>query len=71
MCALQPLSGEKLAYATANVEDGARLDIPAAGFWPGWSAPKGFFDVKVFNPNASSNWGLQVSSLYRRFKKDK
>ena len=24
---LQPLSGETLTYATANVEDGARLDI--------------------------------------------
>ena len=33
---LQPLSGETLTYATANVEDaGARLDISAAGFWGG------------------------------------
>ena len=30
---LQPLSGETLTYTTANVEDGARLDISAAGFW--------------------------------------
>ena len=30
---LQPLSGETLTYATANVEDGARLDISAAGLW--------------------------------------
>ena len=30
---LQPLSGETLTYATANVEDGACLDISAAGFW--------------------------------------
>ena len=30
---LQPLLGETLTYATANVEDGARLDISAAGFW--------------------------------------
>ena len=29
---LQPLSGETLTYATANVEDGARLNISAAGF---------------------------------------
>ena len=29
---LQPLSGETMTYATANVEDGARLDISAAGF---------------------------------------
>ena len=30
---LQPLSGETLVYATANVEDGVHLDISAAGFW--------------------------------------
>ena len=30
---LQPLSGETLTYATANVEGGTRLDISAAGFW--------------------------------------
>ena len=67
---LQPLSGETLTYATANVEDGARLDISAAGFWGG-QHQKAFFDVKVFNPNASSYRGSQVSSLYRKFEKDK
>ena len=67
---LQPLSGETLTYATANVEDGARLDISAAGFWGG-QHQKAFFDVKVFNPNASSYRGSQVSSLYHKFEKDK
>ena len=46
---LQPLSGETLTYATANVEDGARLDISAAGFWGG-QHQKAFVDVKVLNP---------------------
>ena len=32
---------------------------------------KAFFDVKVFNPNASSYRGSQVSSLYQKFEKDK
>ena len=59
-----------MTYATANVEDGARLDISAAGFWGGQHR-KAFFDVKVFNPNAPSYRGSQVSSLYRRFEKDK
>ena len=67
---LQPLSGETLTYATANVEDGARLDISAAGFWGG-QHQKAYFDVKVFNPNAFSYRGSQVSSLYRKFEKDK
>ena len=30
---LQPLSGEHLPYATANVDDNARLDVKARGFW--------------------------------------
>ena len=30
---LQPLTGEHLAFATANVEDGAHVDVSAMGFW--------------------------------------
>ena len=67
---LQPLSGETLDYATANVEDGARVDVCATGFW-GNHRQKAYFDVKVFNPNASSYQGSQLSSLYRRFEQDK
>ena len=47
---LQPLSGH---FATANVEDEARLDISSQGFW-GNHHQKAFFDVKVFNAIAPS-----------------
>ncbi len=30
---LQPLMGERLPHRTANIEDGARLDVKALGFW--------------------------------------
>ena len=30
---LQPLSGETLCYCASNVDDKARLDISAKGFW--------------------------------------
>ena len=30
---LQPLSGESFQHRSANVEDGARLDVVANGFW--------------------------------------
>ena len=30
---LQPLSGESFQHRLANVEDGARLDVVANGFW--------------------------------------
>ena len=45
------LTGEHLAFATANVEDGVRVDVSAMQFW-GSRHQKAFFDVKVFNSNA-------------------
>ena len=61
---LQPLTGESLSLATANSQDGARLDIAANGFWGG-CFKRTFFDVKVFNPYAPSNRHTQPSSGYR------
>ena len=67
---LQTLSGETLTYSTAIAEDGARLDVSADGSWGG-QHQRTFFDVKVFNPTASSYRTTPVSSLYRRFEKEK
>ena len=50
---LQPLDREPLRYATANSEDGARLDVVARDFW-GQNRQCAFFDVQVFNPFACS-----------------
>ena len=48
--ALTPLSGETFETKMSNIQDNARLDIAARGFWiPG---QKAFFDVRVFNPIA-------------------
>ena len=68
---LQPLSGETLTYAAANVGRWCSF-----GYFCSWvlgqsAPPKSIFDVKVFNLNVSSYRGSQVSSLYRRFEKDK
>jgi len=67
---LQPLSGEVFHYAMANVKDEARLDVSAQGFW-GDRHQRSFFDVRVFNLNASSYLKTAVSSLYRKFERDK
>jgi len=48
---LQPLPGEHTENATVLVEDGARLDTAANGFWCG-SYERYYFDVHVFNPHA-------------------
>ena len=51
---LQSLSGEAMSHESANVEDGARLDVVANGFWGG-RFEKAFLDVRVFNPSARLN----------------
>ena len=61
---LQPVTGESLAFATSNAQDGARLDIAANGFWGG-PFERTFFDVKVFNPFAPSNRHTNPSVSYR------
>ena len=51
---LQPVTGEKFILTSSNIEDGARLDISANGFWGG-RCEKTYIDVKVFNHHAPSN----------------
>ena len=67
---LQELSGEELLGATANRDSGARLDIVADGFW-GTSRERIYFDVRVFNPYATSNRQSSLSSTYRSHEKEK
>ena len=67
---LQRLTGESLHYATANVEDEARLDVSARGFWSS-RYQRRFFDVRAFNPSAFSYRNTAVASLYRRFEREK
>ena len=67
---LQPLSGESLSLRTASIEDNARLDVAASGFWGG-RFEKAFFDVRVFNPHASSNRTSPIASCYRRHEQEK
>ena len=67
---LQPITGEVPTSATANFQDGARLDVAADGFW-GSRFESAFFDVKVFNPYAPSNRRPQPSACYRTHEASK
>ena len=67
---LQPLSGENLSHASANREEGARLDVVMYGFWGG-RFEKAFIDVRVFNPSAKSNQTASFTSVYRRHEQEK
>ena len=66
---LQPLSGEAFRLASANTDDGARLNIRARGFWR--SCQDAYFDVRVFHPNASSNSSRSLSAAYKKHEDEK
>ena len=66
---LQPLQGEKFNYKTANVEQEARVDISARGFWN--RGQKAFFDLRVFNPLAPCYSGLSLDAAHTRNERDK
>ena len=63
---LQALSGEAFPHATANIQDGARIDIVASGFLGAQTFERTYYDVRVFNPFAPSNQHSQPESVYRR-----
>ena len=68
--ALQPLDHEPLHYATANREDGARLDVVARDFW-GQNRQRAFFDVRVFSPFACLYSRFPLSRCYRVHEREK
>lgn len=67
---LQPVTKEHLSEATANSQDGARLDISANGVWGG-RFEKTYFDVRVFNPHAPSNKNQVPSACYKKHEREK
>ena len=61
------LDGEVMAHKTANVSEGARLDISADGFWtPGQRA---FFDI--IDLNARRYRGLELIKCFQRNENEK
>ena len=67
---LQPVTPDQLDGASANSQDGARLDLSANGVWGG-RYEKTFFDVRVFNPIAPSNRGQTPAAAYRKHEREK
>ena len=59
--ALLPVTGEDLPPGT-NIKDGARADVSALGIWMPLS--RAFFDIKVFNPLARTNWQMDIDKMY-------
>ena len=70
---MQQVTSEHMAGASANTQDGARLDIAANG-WPGlWGGrhERTFFDVRIFNPHAPSNRHNTPAACYRSHERVK
>ena len=65
---LLPVTGEELPPG-AITTDGARADVSALGFWLPMS--RAFFDVKVVNPLATTNWSMKVPAMYKSHEKTK
>ena len=59
--ALQPVTGEELPPGS-NVKDGARADVSALSFWS--PLRRAFFDIRVFNPLAQTNWCKEIPKMY-------
>jgi len=63
---LQPVQNpDDFRLATSNIQEGARLDIAANGFWGGRSE-RCFVDVRVFNPLAPSNCSSSLSTTFKK-----
>ena len=60
---LQQLSGEELSRASANVDEGAQMDVAADSFW-GRRRKRAFFHIRVFTPHAPSNRQSSLSATY-------
>ena len=67
---LQPVTNERFFHRSANTETGARLDVRAQGFW-GAHHQQAYFDVRVFNPLATSNRQTTVSTCFRSHDREK
>ena len=67
---LQPVTADQLNGASANSQDGARLDLSANGVWGG-RFQKTYFDVTVFNPLAPSNRNQALAAVYRKRELEK
>ena len=66
----EPLTGETSPHRTTNVEDSTRPNVKAQDF-RGSDRQCVYFDVKVFNPQASTNRTQTITVSYRRHEKEK
>ena len=62
--------GTSFSSASANITEGARLDVAMNGFWGG-RFERTFVDVRIFNPHADTNKTSSLSSAYLKHENEK
>ena len=67
---LVPLTGEMLP-ARSNLSDGARLDISCCYLWSPLALAKALIDVRIFNPQAESNWSNSIQQICKMREEEK
>ena len=67
---LQPVPEKDSFPSSANVTDGARMDIAVNGFW-GDRYEKCYLDVRIFNPHATSNRSSDINKIYSNHEREK
>ena len=63
-----PVGNRKLPPGS-NINDGARLDVAARGFWT--PLDKAMFDIRVLHPGALSNNNKSLEKMYSDHEKEK
>ena len=66
---LQPLISDQLRGASANQQDGSRLDISANGVLGG-RIEKNYIDVRVLSPLAPTNKNQESTGMYRTHEQE-
>ena len=59
---LLPVSGEDLPSGS-NIKNDTRSDVSVRSIWAPLS--RTFFDIRVFNPLAQTNWEKEIPDMYR------
>ena len=62
---LQPIDGESMSSPTANISQGACLNIAVNGLWGGHALWAIIVDIRVFNPFAPSKRNLPIATCYQ------
>ena len=70
---LQPVTNERFFHCSANTESGARLQLMLGhrGFGEFTINKLNYFDVRVFNPLATSNHQTTISTCFRSHDREK